>query len=180
MKSGRFSTAGCGGASLIEVLVAILVLSLGLLGLPGLKAMSSAQSRALASLQVQDIVDRMRANRARADEGAYDLAAGDAAPGGDTVAAQDLRQWKAALASLLPEGDGSIARSASADAPGHCERADSCFFWITVQWLALGEDDVEVRSDASGSRAVEAEIRARRLQRIVVVAVLCGASAAIR
>lgn len=177
MKSGRFSTAGCGGASLIEVLVAILVLSLGLLGLAGmqaqgLKAMSSAQSRALASLQVQDIVDRMRANRARADEGAYDLAAGDAAPGGDTVAAQDLRQWKAALASLLPEGDGSIARSASADAPRHCERADSCFFWITVQWLALGEDDVEVRSDASGSRAVEAEIRARRLQRIVVVAVL--------
>lgn len=159
----------CGGASLIEVLVAILVLSLGLLGLAGmqaggLKAMQSAQSRSLASLQVQDLIDRMRANRARAAEGAYDLVLGAAPPAGGAVANEDLRQWKEALARTLPGGDGSIERSASAAERERCDRGANCFFWITVQWTALAEDGA---AEASAGGILE-----RRIQRLVVVAVL--------
>lgn len=163
-----------GGASLIEVLVAMLVLALGLLGLAGmqassLQAMQSAQARSLASLQVQDVIDRMRANRARADEGAYDLALGVVPASGDAVAAQDLRQWKEALARALPEGDGSIERSASAADREHCERAENCFFWITVQWMALGGEGAVQGSELDGQAGA---LRERRTQRLVVVAVL--------
>lgn len=165
------------GASLIEVLVAIIVLSLGLLGLAGmqanaLKGMQSAQARALAALQIQDIVDRMRANRARADDGAYDLPAGEAVAEGDALAQQDLRAWKRALARDLPDGDGSIVRSASAARTEACDRAQQCFFWITVQWSALGEDGQGERGSASDAALEEAPLGARRVQRLTVVAVL--------
>lgn len=167
----------CRGASLIEVLIAIMVLSLGLLGLAGmqanaLKGMQSAQARSLASLHIQDIVDRMRANRARADEGAYDLPAGQAVADGDAPAQQDLRQWKRALARDLPDGEGSIARSASAARPEPCDRAGQCFFWVTVQWSALGEDGQGERGGAPEAVLDEAQLRSRRLQRLTVVAVL--------
>lgn len=182
MKTGRDRLLRhSAGASLIEVLVAIIVLSLGLLGLAGmqassLKAMQSAESRSRASLQIQDIIDRMRANRRPADEGAYDLALGDAPAAGDAVAAEDLRQWKAALGRALPDGDGSIERSASAAEREHCGRTENCFYWITVQWTALGEDGAaDALHSASGSEQRD-EARSRILQRhtqqVIVVAVL--------
>ena len=59
------------GATLIEVLVAMLVLSIGLLGLAGmqmtaLKSNQSAYYRSQATVLAYDIIDRMRANRADA------------------------------------------------------------------------------------------------------------------
>ena len=56
------------GFTLIEVLVAVVVLAIGLLGLAGLQISSlrgnqSAHSRTQASLIVDDMVERIRANR---------------------------------------------------------------------------------------------------------------------
>lgn len=67
------------GATLIEVLVAMLVLSIGLLGLAGmqmtaLKSNQSAYYRSQATVLAYDIIDRMRANRADALNGVYDIA----------------------------------------------------------------------------------------------------------
>lgn len=101
------------GFTLLEVMVAVVVLSIGLLGLAGLMASSlknshSAYLRTQATWFAYDALDRMRANRAVALAKGYDLALG-ATPGGSALAATDLSEWDAALASALPEGDGSIA-----------------------------------------------------------------------
>lgn len=101
---------------MLEVLVAIVVLSIGLLGLAGLMASSlknshSAYQRTQATWLAYDALDRMRANRQVALAGGYNLALG-AAPGGSGLAAIDLGEWDAALTNTLPAGDGSIAVAA--------------------------------------------------------------------
>jgi len=101
------------GYGLIEVLVALLVLSIGLLGLArlqmtGLKSTRSATLRFEAVNLAYDILDRMRANRVRALQGDYNVELGGAASSGGQ-GQTDLEDWKAALAATLPEGDGSIA-----------------------------------------------------------------------
>ena len=63
------------GFTLLEVLVALVILSIGLLGLAGLQAASlrynhSSYLRSQATLIAYDIVDRMRANRQEALNGA--------------------------------------------------------------------------------------------------------------
>ncbi|HWR76295.1 MAG TPA: type IV pilus modification protein PilV [Thiobacillus sp.] len=110
------------GFTLLEVLVAMLVLSIGLLGLAGLMASSmrnnlSASHRTQATWMAYDIIDRMRANRAGALAGSYATAMGTAAacatavPTG-TVPVQDIAAWKNQLACALPAGNGSIAVNA--------------------------------------------------------------------
>jgi type IV pilus assembly protein PilV len=101
------------GFTLLEVLVAMVVLSIGLLGLAGLMASSlknshSAYQRTQATWLAYDALDRMRANRQVALAQGYNLALG-AAPGGSGLAATDLSEWDTALTSSLPEGDGSIS-----------------------------------------------------------------------
>ena len=73
------------GFTLIEALVALVVLSIGLLGvaalqLASLQANYGASQRTQATFLAQDIVDRMRANRDAAVAGDYDIDFGDAAP----------------------------------------------------------------------------------------------------
>jgi len=103
------------GFTLIEVMIAVLVLSLGLLGLAGLQATSlkanaSAATRGQATLLAYDIIDRMRANRDAALAGTYNNALGTAPTSGgsdcqangatcdgNAIAAYDLNQWKCLL-----------------------------------------------------------------------------------
>jgi type IV pilus assembly protein PilV len=101
------------GFTLLEVLVAIVVLSIGLLGLAGLMASSvrnnhSAYQRTQAAWLAYDMVDRMRANRANAVTVTnYNVAIG-AASASSGLALADVNDWKIALASTLPAGDGSV------------------------------------------------------------------------
>lgn len=116
------------GFTLLEVLVAIVVLSIGLLGLAGLMATSlrnnqSAYHRSQAVLLAYDISERMRANRPAALTNAYDITIGTAAPAGTDMAATDIAEWKAILARSLPAGDGAVSVTAST------RRVT-----ITVQW----------------------------------------------
>jgi type IV pilus assembly protein PilV len=108
------------GFSLLEVLVALLVLSIGLLGLASLQATTSrfnygAYLRSQATTLAYDMADRMRANRDEALDGSYDVAtfpspapACDDAVAGATVAALDVSGWQRALACSLPGGMGRI------------------------------------------------------------------------
>lgn len=107
------------GFTLLEILVAMLVLAIGLLGLAGLMTSSmrnnlSASHRTQATWMAYDIIDRMRANRISALAGSYATAMGAAAtcstavPAG-TVPVQDIAAWKNQLACALPAGTGSIA-----------------------------------------------------------------------
>jgi type IV pilus assembly protein PilV len=101
------------GFTLIEVMVAVLVLSIGLLGVAGmqissLKGGNDALVRAQAVLGAEDILDRMRANRQACLAGNYNIGFADASSGTGMVLA-DLTEWKKSLTSNLPSGEGSVA-----------------------------------------------------------------------
>lgn len=100
------------GFSLIEMLIALLVLSIGLLGMAGLQAYSlrnntSAYQRSQANTLVYDILDSMRSNRAAALQGNYNVGY-TVDPSGSDQFAQDLYNWKQRLSLLLPSGTGEV------------------------------------------------------------------------
>lgn len=104
------------GFTMLEVLVTMVIVSFGLLGIAGiiangLKNNQGSYARSQASWLANDIVDRMRANRAAAEVSAspYNLAIGTAATAGTTVAAVDLNSWRSALLASLPSGTGSVS-----------------------------------------------------------------------
>lgn len=108
------------GATLIEVLVAVLVLSVGVLGLTGLQMTSiqankSAYYRSQATLLASDMADRMRANRTLALGNAYTgvdfpTSASNNAETGN-AAQIDIAQWLNQLNRALPDGTGKIERN---------------------------------------------------------------------
>lgn len=105
------------GFSLLEVLIALVLLSVGLLGLAGLQTTSLANSqsallRSQAVTMGYSILDKIRANREAAEHGGYDTTFDDEPSGDSSVAASDLSLWKKDIATL-PGGQGRIARDAS-------------------------------------------------------------------
>ncbi|WP_226666324.1 type IV pilus modification protein PilV [Microbulbifer aggregans] len=113
------------GATLIEVLVSVLVLSVGLLGIAATQMMSLKNSngsnqRYMATLATQEIIERMRANPSGLEQGAYDgtvSGAGTLSKDCTTVctvnelASMDLYEWGQLLKTNLPSGQGVIARN---------------------------------------------------------------------
>jgi type IV pilus assembly protein PilV len=100
------------GTTLVETLVALLVLSIGLLGVAALQVNAlqtnrGAHVRSQASVLAYDIADRMRANRQAAIDGFYNVTYG-VVPTGTTMNEVDLRNWKNTLAATLPAGDGEM------------------------------------------------------------------------
>jgi len=101
------------GATLIEVLIAMLVISVGLLGMAALQLKSvavnqGAYQRLQAVNLAYEIADSIAINAAQANNGDYVLAFADDEPqvaAAGSVADIDLRRWIAAVATRLPEGD---------------------------------------------------------------------------
>jgi type IV pilus assembly protein PilV len=120
------------GFTLTEILVTLVIISVGLLGVAGLHSMSlrnnfDALIRSHASALADEIADRMRTNRTRALAGDYNITIG-ATRTGTTLADADLIAWKQRLTAQLPNGDGSVALAV----------APSRLVTITIQW---GERD---------------------------------------
>lgn len=114
------------GSTLIEVLVAILITATGVLGaaamqLNAVKFNQVSTSRSAAVFLANDIADRLRANRASALAGRYDISLDAAPPKGNAIHQIDLQEWLAEIGRRLPSGDGEITR------------ADNQFT-ITLQW----------------------------------------------
>jgi type IV pilus assembly protein PilV len=121
------------GFSLIEVVVTMALISLALLGSLGLQlyALQTHQAsrlRVQAVLLVSDLSERMEANKAAALALAYaHVCSGSAAAGPDAcgpagaacppsaLAAQDLRQWQAAVRDTLPQASCSVAVESAAN-----------------------------------------------------------------
>ena len=115
-----------GGFTLLEVMVAMVVLSVGLLSLAGLQVIGlrtghSSYLRTQATIQSYDIIDRMRANEFGVTNGDYNQptqvgSAGtedtncEAVNGCSTasMAAHDLFRWNQAIVDVLPGGVGVI------------------------------------------------------------------------
>lgn len=126
------------GFTLIEVLIAVVVLAGGLLGLAAIQATAlgnnkSAYNRSQATQLAYDIADRMRANPTAASKyltsfmqpSAADCATGDNpctackssanACTADQMAEQDLYDWYRNLTDDLTGGNGTIAKDAGAN-----------------------------------------------------------------
>lgn len=102
------------GFTLIEILVSLVVLSLGLLGIMAMQMNSLqvnqlATDRTQATLSAIDIIDRMRANPTVALAESYDIDLDTSTPdAGATLVSQDLNEWRTSLSNWLPEGTGSV------------------------------------------------------------------------
>jgi type IV pilus assembly protein PilV len=124
------------GSSLLEVLIAMLVMSIGMLGMAGLTAASNsynklAQIRSSALMLVSDYADRARSNMTGFNAGNYaktsayensqalistsgctDTSANKCTAG--QMAALDQNQWRNLLRRRLPGGDAYVLTSATA------------------------------------------------------------------
>ena len=139
-------TARAGGFTLVEVLVAVLVISIGMLGvaklvLAAVTANDSAYFRTQAADLAYSILDAMRANRAyAATTTGYQISFAQSpnmtvqcdALGSDCTPAEmaqyDLYRWRKQLAGALPQGNGQVVIT-PATVAGQVATAT-----ISVQW----------------------------------------------
>jgi type IV pilus assembly protein PilV len=104
------------GASMIELLVSILIFAFGMLGLVGLQTRTLSYGqfslyRSQATALTDDILDRMRADRASAKAGNWNTLLANASTsitGTTTIAETDLKEWKQQVEALLPLGKGQV------------------------------------------------------------------------
>ena len=135
------------GFTIVEVLISLLILSVGLMGLAalqvvGLQNTQGGAQRAQAAFLAYDITDRMRTNPAAVTAGSYNLAA--PVPGQGQVAivlvdcfgaaancsaaqmaAHDLGQWQTQLGAYLNNGTGAIAT---------VDNGTTTQVTVTIQW----------------------------------------------
>ena len=140
------------GASLLEVLVSLIILSIGLLGLAALQTVSaksgfSAYYRSQATWLAYDMSDRMRTNRTAALGNAYNTAMPSTPPACNpslnttgALAARDVAEWRNQVACLLPSGNASVVRDAT----------DPTVFIIRIQW-----DDVRGNIQPTTTTSIE-------------------------
>jgi len=135
------------GTTLIEVLVTIVVVSVGLLGMAALqlKAVTvnqSAYQRLQATNLAYEIADSIAINQTEAAGGGYNLALADGIPAiavPASVANIDLRRWLTAVNSRLPTGDLIIgAPTVIPDTGG-----DARQYQITICWYDKNVDNVD-------------------------------------
>ena len=109
------------GFTLLEVLIALLIFSLGLLGMAGLMVLSvktnqSAFLRTQATFLAQAMMDRIRANVSQVPAYAIsypvvgsDPCAAGASCGPAQIAAHDIALWSTQLTDSLPNASAQIA-----------------------------------------------------------------------
>jgi type IV pilus assembly protein PilV len=118
------------GSTLLEALIAVLILSFCALGyaamqMQGLASNASALWRSKATQLAYEMADRLRANQGGVSAHGYDLLVGAvAAPACGTtsscspaqMAQLDFAQWRANVAAVLPEGVGVVCITSRPDA----------------------------------------------------------------
>jgi type IV pilus assembly protein PilV len=143
----KFAARGFG---LIEVMIAVLVIAVGLLGFAKMQALAvgstrNSGTRAIVAMQTSALAAAMRANEAYWAAGlapaSFSVAGttlSDATLNGLTadctaaactpvqMAAFDLKNWGASLLAMFPGGGGTVACSTVAGSPVTCT--------ITVSW----------------------------------------------
>ncbi|MEK7991857.1 MAG: type IV pilus modification protein PilV [Thiotrichaceae bacterium] len=145
------------GFSMLEMMIALLILSIGLIGIASLQARGqqfnhSAYVRTQAAFLAYDIMDRMRANKdnidnGNADNGGYAFPEGscpEASVNCDSdfcsvsdVVTYDLNSWCKALAASLPLGQGVIS----------WDQTDS-LYTITISWTEDRSEDALMKQQS--------------------------------
>ncbi len=139
------------GVGLIEVLVAVLILSIGLLGIAlaqtrALANSNSAMARSMAIVASYSILEAMRADRASALTGNYStVVAADSCPNPGLLSDTQLGSWCEQLGDAL----GAVA---STSAEIDCDAIGSCTILIQFDDSRIG---------AAGSAAQRVVTRTR-------------------
>jgi len=142
MKTTRQANAGaCRGFSLIEVLIALIILSVGMLGIAGLyvhsmQAGRTSMFRHQAVILAGDVADRIRANPRAAAAYAGAGADNSCVNGGvncspEEMAAHDIFLWDQQAIDTLPNGDVAVVFNNGVVPPT---------YQITVSWDEPGEN----------------------------------------
>jgi type IV pilus assembly protein PilV len=137
------------GMTLIEILVAIVVLSIGLLGLAGLQLKGvqvnqGSTYRWQAAMLAEDMADRIRADTAAAQAGYYAYS-GTVSTGAGAATQATINEWLARVKGL-PNGAATI-QSVAGGAPGQMR--------IDVSW----DDSRAVNGASSGSPSTGPQTR---------------------
>lgn len=145
MKPTFSSRRPMAGFSLVEVLVALLVISIGMLGLAALyvetlRLNRTAIFRTQAVTLASDMAERIRANAAGvagyagagADSGCNEGAAAAVECTADQMAAQDVFDWQQSAQALLPGGTAVIGVvAAGGGAPN--------VYTLTITWTEVSQ-----------------------------------------
>lgn len=147
----RVVSAPQSGVGLIEVLVAVLVLSIGFLGIAALQAVSlstnnSAMARSMATISSYSVLDAMRADIVKAKSGDYNgtVTANSCPTATTTLANAQLGQWCKQLAATL-------GATAATTGEVSCDGAGICKVTITFDDSRAGKggsDKQEVTTQA--------------------------------
>ena len=133
------------GFTMVEAMVALVVLAVGMLGIAGLyvttlRSGGGAIYRMQAVNLASDLADRIRANRtakltylnAAANNNCYGAASVNC--GTALMAANDLFVWQQQIAAILPSGNGALNVVPGAVATG------PFIYTITITWLGAGDN----------------------------------------
>jgi type IV pilus assembly protein PilV len=150
------------GFSLVEVLVALVIIGIGMLGIAKIQALayastSTASLRSLAALQASSIASAMHANRnywSVVSAGFKYTFTGTTAPtttdatltgsgcvsacAAGPLAAYDVQQWVKAVNAILPNATGTIS----------CPTNNPVSCMIQLSW---GEHNVAINAQAAGN-----------------------------
>jgi type IV pilus assembly protein PilV len=147
------------GFSLLELLITLVILSIGLLGLglmqtTGLGLTKTAYARTQAMMLASDIADRIRSNEAVAANYVATTASalgtvGCVSPAsctGNELAASDLTDWSNRVITELPSGKGQVLdpTSTAAACPGNTPTTVvSGFMRVLIKWNEANNSNVE-------------------------------------
>lgn len=134
------------GFTLLEVMIAMVISAVSLLGLASLQAQSlsfnhTAYVRSQATYFAYDILEKMRMNKTSANAGSYDLASTDV-PNLATCygtastcseadfATADKYEWYSLITDTLPGGAGSVSRATG---------SGTTIVTVVVQWNNIND-----------------------------------------
>ncbi|WP_374607391.1 type IV pilus modification protein PilV [Thermomonas sp.] len=142
------SSASMRGVGLLEVLISVLVLSIGLLGIAAMQSVAlrggqGSLESSQAVMQATSIIEAMRANRPAV--AAYNMPAMQCTvPAGGTLAQNDIRDWITSLQATMGGGNTTCAQITAAGGD---------VYRIVVQW-----DDQRAGDDATRQMVTETRI----------------------
>lgn len=158
------------GASLVEVMVAVMILAIGLLGIGAMQAIAlrngqSSLERTQAVIQSYAILDLIRANRANAVAGYYNTgntplcsttAIDPDDPAGEQAARADVNTWLASLKTAMGSGAADTTTCGAVNCAANTIGGATCT--VTIQWDDSRGSTVGQQGDTGGAGASERQV----------------------